>query len=173
MTKIFLAALISLSLFSCNDDNNTETTLEGKEVSSSDTKVLNEIEIETSGGLKVSQAYLTYGDTESLVPAGNQTTIDRPIKLVMLIAEGWEEEGGEIAIGASERIDTNTGENVLTTGDLFEQYESMPAAYGNKVNLSATITEMQKEYDHFVVSFRVWDKKGNGEITGSYKLYVK
>ena len=40
------------------------------------------------------------------------------------------------------------------------------------ITLMATITEVDKLFDYFLVSFRVWDKKANGEITGSYKLYL-
>jgi len=27
--------------------------------------------------------------------------------------------------------------------------------------------------DHFLVEFRVWDKKSNADVSGSYKLYLK
>ncbi|MEJ0103250.1 MAG: hypothetical protein WDO19_12130 [Bacteroidota bacterium] len=41
------------------------------------------------------------------------------------------------------------------------------------ITLSAVINGIDKLYDYFLVSFRVWDKKGTGEVTGSYKLYLK
>lgn len=151
--------------FASNTDDDDENT--------STVKTLNDIDIKVKGDVKVFSAYLVYGDDESRVSASNKTTIGRPVKIVLNIDGGWKVEDGEIAIGASEVIETNTGELVLNSGDMFQQYTGMQPAMGNLIKLKAVITEMTKNYDHFVVNFRVWDKKGNGEITGSYKLYIE
>jgi hypothetical protein len=40
------------------------------------------------------------------------------------------------------------------------------------ITLYATITKLDKLYDYFLVSFKVWDKKTNNSLSGSYKLYI-
>lgn len=156
-----------------NAVNSNDNESKEKNTDDNNTKTLNDIKLNTSGSIKVSQAYLIYGDDESLVPSSNETSIGRPVKLVLMIDKGWKEENGEISIGASEKIETNTGQTVLSSNDLFQQYPSIKAEYGNIIKLKAVITEMTTHYDYFVVSFRVWDKKGDGEITGNYRLYIK
>lgn len=192
MKKNILLVFSFFLLISCNNDglkkndSLSSNKKEEKEVSEKkpqnnsdkeiqeegDTKTLNNIKLHTTGDIKVSQAYLIYGDDETLVPSSNITTVGRPIKLVLLIDKGWKEEDGQIAIGASEKIETNTGQEVLSSDDLFAQYPSMKAEYGNIIKLKAVITEMTKQYEYFTVSFKVWDKKSNGEITGNYRFYV-
>jgi hypothetical protein len=57
---------------------------------------------------------------------------------------------------------------------LFEAYDTagVTPKDAEVISLSAVITQIDKLYDYFLVSFRVWDKKSNGEVSGSYKLYL-
>jgi hypothetical protein len=195
MNKIFMGVFALFLLVSCNDgglktnsapsltksqnkeknednDDKGPSSEEKDEDPSGEEKIkaTNGIKIKASGDVKVAMAYLIYGDTETKVPASNETTPGRPVKVVIVIEKGWKEEDGEISIGASEKIETSSGEVLLETGDMFEKYPSMKAELGNRVSLKANITGKAKEKDEFLINFRVWDKKGESEIKGSYIL---
>lgn len=157
----------SLVFMSCEVKVNTPSA--EKEKSSS--KVRNGIKIKESG-LNVEQAYLTYEDGSVV---SNENKIDVNQKVIMkLTVNGWKEENGKVVLGASEKLSTSEGQVFLDAPDLFEAYsEGVDAKDAKYVTLSARITQMDKLYDYFLVEFRVWDKRGNGEVTGSYKLYLK
>lgn len=192
MKIIFAFTAATLIIGACNNDEGvttkTVTSKDQKQDSSEllkdvnravdnaqnnkDTRIENNIQLQVKD-VKVAAAYLVYGDDESPVPASNETTIGRPVKVRLEIEEGWIENNNEISIGASERIETDNNLLVLDADDLFKDYPKMPAAYGGQISLKAVITEMEKSYNYFNVYFRVWDKNGTGEIKGSYKLYIK
>ncbi len=138
---------------------------------SGETKTLNGITIEAKG-VKVAQAYLHFEDG-SLVPAANAININQKVILKLVIDKGWKEEKGKVSLGASEKMETNTGQVLLDEKDLFSNVPELNAADANFITLSAVITKLDKLYDYFVVSFKVWDKKSKAEITGNYKLYLK
>src|SRR5688500_1228781 len=98
-----------------NDSKDLASNTSDDDDNSSSVKTLNDIDIKVKGDVKVFSAYLVYGDDESRVSASNKTTIGRPVKIVLNIDGGWKVEDGEIAIGASEVIETNTGELVLNS----------------------------------------------------------
>jgi hypothetical protein len=136
-------------------------------------KLLNQIDMRTSGNVHVAQAYLIYGDNESLVPATNETTINRPIKLLINLDKGWQQDAsGQVSIGAYEKIEASTGEVLLSSEDLFKDYPSISATDANVIKLKAVITQLNKPVDYFLVTYKVWDKKGDGQITGSYKFRI-
>jgi len=62
---------------------------------------------------------------------------------------------------------------LLNEKDLFPELGEIEWKRAQMLTLRAVITSLDKLYDYFLVSFRVWDKKGNGEVTGSYKLYIQ
>ena len=62
--------------------------------------------------------------------------------------------------------------NGLTVEQAFLTYED-GALVSNENKIDAVITRLDELYDHFLVEFRVWDKKGGADVTGSYKLYLK
>lgn len=135
-------------------------------------KTLNDIDIKSTG-IKINQAYLALESGE-LVPSNN--TVPLGEKIVLTInSNGWKDVDGKSYLGITQIIKTNNGDVVLVTGDMFAKYEEtgINAEYTNLLKLKATITETKPEIEYFTVNFRVWDKKGNGEITGSYKFYVK
>ena len=176
--NLLLTAITSILLFACGDSNNkerdksTDSNPLVKEASSRTTgaKVRNDIQLQSSG-LSVSQAFLLYEDG-TLVPPGNITTVGRPVKLRLIVDDGWKAEDGHVYIGASEKIETSEGQVVLDEKDLFSNIPYVSPADAKYITLTATISGLDKLYDYFLVSFRVWDKKGKGEVTGNYKLYV-
>lgn len=134
------------------------------------TKIRNDIQLQTSG-LKVSQAFLLYEDG-TLVPPENITNVGKPVKLRLIIDDGWNKEDGNVYIGASEKIETSDGQVLLDEKDLFSDLASVKAEDAKYLSLTANISRIDKLYDYFLVSFRVWDKKGTGEVTGSYRLHI-
>jgi len=133
-------------------------------------KVRNGIEIHERE-LSVAQAYLQFEDGV-LVPNDNKVELKQRV-IMKLIIDGWKKEGDKIFAGASEIITTSDGQVMVNKEDLFADYKDGMSADNTGITLSAVINGIDKLYDYFLVSFRVWDKKGTGEITGSYKLYLK
>jgi hypothetical protein len=170
-----LIALIILFLQSC--EFKTEIKRKGGDEkdnlnsSTSRSKVRNNIQL-NSKGVKVAQAYLYFEDG-SLVPKSNQVNVNQKVKMRLVIEDGWKEENGKVSIGASEKVETNTGKEVLNVEDLFASVGDLEPTDSKFIILSVVITGLDQLYDHFLVSFRVWDKNGAGEITGNYKLYLK
>ncbi len=134
-------------------------------------KIRNDINIKADG-VNLSQAFLLYEDG-TLVPETNETGVGKPVKMRLIIDGGWKEQEGKVSIGASEKIETSDGELMLDEKDLFAAMPIMNADDAKFITLTANISSLDKLYDYFLVSFKVWDKNGTGEITGNYKLYIK
>jgi hypothetical protein len=135
------------------------------------TLITNGIALQTTG-VKVDRAFLLY-DNSTLVPPDNKTTEGRAIKLRLIIKDGWVEEDGQVSLGASEIIRTDKGQVVLDEKDLFAAAPLLDARAAKAITLTATISKLGRQHSHFIVSFRVWDKRGGGELKGNYKLLVE
>jgi hypothetical protein len=146
------------------EDRITYTNKEG-------TLISNGIALETKG-VKVSRAFLLY-DNSTAVPPGNKTAEGRVVRLRLLVDNGWAEEDGRVSLGASETIHTDKGQVVLDEKDLFAGMPLLDARAARAITLTATISKLGRHHNNFIVSFRVWDKRGPGEIRGSYKLVVE
>jgi hypothetical protein len=135
-------------------------------------KIRNGIELQSTANLKVSQAFLLFDDG-SLVPSSNEAKVNQQVNLRLIIEGSFIDANGKVEIGASERIETNTGQLLLDEKDLFHDLGEIEAERAKTLTLNAVITRVDRLYDYFLVSFRVWDKKGSGEISGSYKLHIQ
>ncbi len=60
----------------------------------------------------------------------------------------------------------------MNAPNLFKNIVSVDETNANPVLLKAVITKIRKGVDYFLITYHVWDKKGSGEVMGSYKLYV-
>lgn len=173
---------ISLSLCSCEfscsvgstkeENNKTGTGPAVKE----DPKegISNDITL-SAAKIEVKKAYLRYADGSGLVPAGNRTQVDKKIQLVLELADGWVIKDNKASVGASEKISTSKGDDVVTASDLFEAYTAtgIDPTDAKTITLGAVISKHNSNIDHYLVEFRVWDKYGEGEINGNYKFYIK
>ncbi len=175
LIKTFLMLCTAAFVFSaCNNDAKTKGDKKQQTTANKNNrnaKIRNDIQLNAKD-VKVSQAFLLYEDG-TLVPATNETNVNEPVKLRLVIDEGWKQNAGKVSLGASERIETNDGLLVLDEKDLFKDIASIDTSDAHFVTLTANISRVDKLYDYFLVSFRVWDKNGTGEINGSYKLYIK
>jgi len=162
--KYRVAIMILLSamlVFSCNSKKNEAGS-----------KYKNNILLE-SKGFKIKEAFLAFNDSTK-VGDDNHVTIGQHVNLIILIDSGWTVENGKIYPGVGQKVETNDGTHIFEKTDLMESHPGgIPEEDGSRVTVQAVINTADKEYDYFLVSFRVWDKKSESEITGSYKLHVK
>jgi len=172
-----LTVMLSSCDFKCSvggDKGGIKTT----PVSSSDNTTLNgaiiknDIDLEVTG-IKVKEVYLV--DAENRLLAENKTRVGEKIYLVIKLDTGWVKQDGKSYIGASERILTPAGRVVVSADDIFKAYETsgLDPEDAKLVSLSAVITDADPGLDEFTVQFRVWDKKGSGEVKGKYKFGLK
>lgn len=136
------------------------------------TQVLNNISINTQGGVEVYRAFLSYSGG-NLVPASNTTSLGEPVYLNLNITKGWEEENGMVSLGAAEKISTDNGTVLLDEADLFKNSASFNADDAKFIRLKAVVNSMSGPIRYFVVDYKVWDKNGDGAIQGSYKFYIE
>lgn len=137
----------------------------------SKTQLLNDISLDTKGSVEVYRAFLSF-ESGDLVPSSNTTSLGKPIYLNLNITKGWKENEGTVSLGASERISSDNGTVFLDEQDLFQNYNSISAEDAKFIRLKAVVNSKTGPIKYFVVDYKVWDKNGDGVITGSYKFYV-
>lgn len=178
--NVFLLILISL-LHACSND--AQERKPGQESLSSNASpsiktgnktgsILNNIVLEEKGGLKVSSAFLADEagrliNPQNIIPAG------KPVYLTLVIKEGWEVDKNFVSPGAVQTITTHNGEPVLESGDLFAASPRITAEDASRLQLKVLLKTSRPDIRFYVVRFRIWDKKGKGEITGEYRLEVE
>jgi hypothetical protein len=163
--------------FKCSIGNN-KSDVKIKPVTSDDNTTLNgaiiknDIDIEATG-VKLKAAYLV-DESENLLKE-NIVNLNQKIYVVLKTDTGWVKENGKSFLGAAERISTSAGGVVVDAADIFKEQETtgLDASDAKVVSLSAVIRRADPGVDHFVVRFRVWDKKANSEIKGKYKFVVR
>lgn len=171
---IMLAILLASFNFSCSVGDKKSGT-QGKTATSGDNSALNgaiiknDVELDVTG-VKLKEVYLL--DAENNLLKENITRVGEKLYVVIKVDTGWVKENGKSFIGASERISTSGGTVIVNADDIFKEYETsgLDAVDAKVISLSAVITEAKAGVENFVVQFRVWDKKGNGEIKGKYKF---
>lgn len=177
MRKVLLTMTIATTLaIGCKNDseapNSAPTPADSISYTSKEgTLITNGIALQARG-VKVDRAFLLY-DNSTLVPPDNKTSEGRTIKLRLMVRSGWVEEDGKVSLGAAETIRTDKGQVVLNEEDLFATAPLLDAQAAKAITLTATISKLGRQHSHFIVSFRVWDKRGEGEIEGNYKLLVE
>ncbi len=172
---VFITASLFLQSceFSCSVGDKKED-IKGTAVLKEGARIYNDIQLKTNK-VKVSRAFLVLKDGTAM-PEGNLVDFSQPIKVKMEVEEGWVEENGKVLLGASEMITAEDGTVILDEKDLFSgKYDDgISATDAKEIGLTAALT-LKKDMPPttVTVSFRVWDKKGEGYIEGSYKLYSK
>jgi hypothetical protein len=182
MSKYFWLLLIGFSLMACDNfnqkkDEDTESkkknmTTENEPDTNSNADILNNIIVHEKGGVKLSHAFLSYEDGR-LVPRGNKTALSQPVFLNLMIEKGWTVQDAKVSIDASTKIETNNGELVVNAPNLFKAMLFVDESRANAIQLKARITKTRPGIAYFLINYHVWDKRGNGEVKGSYKLYIE
>jgi hypothetical protein len=174
--RILTLLLLSAAIAACNNNAKTDTSSKVEDSkpgspSSTSQNVRNDVKFNSSG-LNVQQAFLMFEDGR-LVPQDNKVEVGQQVNL-RLIIDGWKANNGKVMLGASEKIATDEGQVILNEPDLFHEFaEGVNAADAGVITLSAVITKVDKLFKYFEVSFKVWDKSSNDNVTGSYRLYLK
>lgn len=175
--NITLAVSLTCCLFSCSSGGD-KSGVKTKPVTSADKTALtgatikNDIDLEATG-VKIKEVYLLDANRELLTE--NVTGIGEKIYVIIKTDTGWAKENGKSFIGASERISTKSGNVIVDAEDIFKDYEvsGISAVDASVISLSAVITQADTGVENFVVQFRVWDKKGKGDIKGKYKFRIR
>lgn len=125
-------------------------------------------------GFTVSEASLYFEDGTP-VPEDNTIELNQKVTMYAVIDSGYKVINGNVFPGGSERIVLSNGYEVLKADDLFDAYtaKGVNAGDGKYVSLKAVITQIDDRQMEITVSFKIWDKKGPSNITGSYKLHIK
>ena len=171
-----LLALISSCKYSCSAGEGkhvkTKTITSDVNTALNGAVIKNDIDIEAQG-IKLREAYLL--DAENKPLAENVASLEEKIYLVIQTDTGWIKENGKSFIGAGERISTAEGKVIVDATDIFSEYDGtgLPADKAGAITLSARITQVDPGVENFIVKFRVWDKRGNGEIKGTYKFRIR
>lgn len=178
---VLMSTLLNSCEFKCNLGDKKETSESSKEtsdgsVAASDKNgiVYNSINLQTSN-VKIRRAHLQFESGER-VPEDNKIDFTVPVKMVITIDTGWHSENGRVWLGASEKIETEGGQVLLDEPDLFQNLpeDGISETDAKIITLTARIIlNPGSPPTSFKVSFRIWDKKGTGEITGHYNLYSK
>jgi flagellar basal body rod protein FlgG len=165
MKKIIYCLFVSIPFISC------EVKVNMPSGDGSGGKIRNGIQF-TEKGLKVEQAFLVFEDGKR-VPSDNKVDVGQWIGL-RLIVDGWKKKDGKVFVDAEEQITTSDGKQLLDEKNLFKDYaDGLNSEDARALTVSARITAIDKLYDYFTVSFRVWDTQNQNETSGSYKLYLK
>ena len=125
-------------------------------------------------GFKLSEAYLVFDD-ETLVPEGNKVELNQNVNMLLIIDGGWTETEGRVYPGSKQVIKLSDGSEILNSEELFAAFDETGVSPGDAryITLNAVVTDLNDKKNYVIVNFRVWDKKGTAEITGSYKLFLK
>lgn len=173
MLFILLALSLQSCEFSCSIGGKKDE-VKGTAVVKDGTRIYNDIQL-TANKVKLSKAYLVFKDGTAM-PEGNLVDFTKPVKVQLVVDDGWVNENGKVMLGAAEKITAEDGTVILDEQDLFSgRYDDgISATDAKEIGLTANIT-LKKDAPPatFTVSFRVWDKKGEGYVEGSYKLYSK
>lgn len=138
-------------------------------------KIRNNIQVETTGGLLVEQAWLQYA-SGPLLREPNLINLGEKIHLHLII-QGWLGEGEagqeQIRVGAAQRIITDEGQCFLNEADLFAAYGYFPLRAVEKISLSAIVENIDRLVDEFRVDFRIWSKiHPDQAIQGYYSCHL-
>ena len=164
--RSFLLLLIAGMLCSCEVKVNTPST-----TNTSSAKIRNGIDVNAKG-VKVEQAFLTYDDG-SLVDESNTTSVNKKLK-INFVVKGWKAENDKVALEANEKITTSDGDVIMDEQELFSKggMETISAADAEYPRLSVVINQVNKLYDFYLVSFKIWNKGTDQSIVGKYKFHI-
>jgi hypothetical protein len=172
--KYLLYCLLLLAFTSCEVKVNSASTDKKKEepYTRNTNKIRNGIKFTTTGGLKVEQAFLSYEDG-TLVDEQNITDLKRRLVLHLNV-DGWKAENGKVYIDAEQKVLTDEGQEILNVSGLFTKngIEAVSEDEAKQVSLNVVINSINRLVDYFLVEFKVYNRKSEQVIEGSYKFHI-
>ena len=180
-SKLIVPFYIAIMLTSCEFSVSTKKNnpVATKEVLSNESSgpmkgaiIRNDIELDAKD-VKVKEAYLL--DDNNQLLEQNETKSGQRVRCSVVFDTGWTKFDGKSFIGASEKIMTEDGRVILDEPDLFKDYSvtGLSAKDAGLISVAAIITQKVPGVNNYKVQFHIWDKKGSGEVTGSFKFKVK
>jgi hypothetical protein len=165
--RLLLILLFAGMLCSCE----VKVNAPGASKNSPASKIRNGIDV-SAKGVKVEQAFLTYDDG-SLVDETNTTSVNKKLK-INFVVKGWKVENDNVALEANEKITTSDGDVIMDEQELFSKggLEAISAADAEYPRLSVVINQVNKLYDFYLVSFKIWNKGTDQSIEGKYKFHI-
>lgn len=172
-----LALLLSLLLtgceFRCSVGGDTGTT--DKPKAQKGPRLYNNIQLNTTAGVKVNRAYLANENGER-ISEENLVQPKGKTKFVIFIDSGWVSSNGRCYLGASQKVTTDGGRVLMDEADLFESMglNGIDPEDAKIITLSVLLNIPENAPpEGLKVEYRVWDKKGPGNINGQYKIFTK
>lgn len=172
---LFISFVLTSCEFRCSmgDSAADEKT---KPVEKDGMALYNGIDVKTKG-VQLNKAYLITNDGKAeRIGEGNFVDTKRGVKMILLIKDGWQETDGKVFLGASMKVVTDSGQTMLDEEDLFgaNDEKGLSPADAKALGLSVTLKSLViSQPVSFNVTFKVWDKKGDGLIEGSYMFHTK
>lgn len=173
---LFILVIFTLTSceFHCSVGKKEDADKIGEKNPKKGTTVSNNIQL-TTKHVKVNEAYLITATDGKRIEEGNVVDFSQPVKIIIQVDSGWVEQNGKSFLGASEKM-TAGNTTLIDKEDLFAEYEEtgVDAIDAKTIGLSVTVNLPKgTPPTDFDIVFKVWDKKGQGTIEGSYKLYSK
>lgn len=135
-------------------------------------KIRNGIEVKTTGGVTVEQAFLTYADDGTFVGENNVTAINKPVK-INLVVKGWKEKEGKVYIDAEQKVTTSEGDTLLLEKDMLAAVGEITAKQAEFLNFQVVITKLNKIFDYFLVQVKARNTKADQVAEASFKIHIE
>jgi hypothetical protein len=102
-----------------------------------------------------------------------ERAVNKKLK-VNFVVKGWKAENDQVALEANEKVTTSDGDVILDEKELFSKggVQAISAADAEFPRLSVVISQVNKLYDFYLVSFKIWNKGSDQSIEGNYKFHV-
>ena len=170
--KFPLLCALVLTFAACGESNYIaeSTKTETKTTTAAGPELKNGIKVKENG-LKVSKAVLLRADGTEL-DGDNKVAVGEEI-LCRLFISGWTVVDGRVKPGATQAAQTADGTIVTDQPDLFAAVESASPEDAGVITINATVTESKDQVHDMTVTFRVWDKTSNADVTGEYSFHLK
>lgn len=164
--------ILLLLLSACEVKVSTGNDKQAEQPARNKSKIRNGVDIAATGDVKVEQAFLTYVDNGSFVSDSNVTTLNRPVKL-SLIVTGWKGTDGKVSLDAGQTITTSEGNVVLAEKDMFKDAGRVSEKDAGYLSFQSVITRLNKLFDYFLVEVVVRNKEADQQVKASFKLHVE
>lgn len=173
---VFVSMVLASCEFKCTVGNSSEKDPKTKPVAKDGTLLYNGIQLEANK-VEVDKAYLvTNNESPERVEEGNFVEIKEGVKLILLIKNGWKEINGKVWLGATMKVTADNGDVLLEKPDMFESYNEtgMTAEDSKALGFSVFFSSWEATRPvTLTVTFRVWDKKSDASVDGSYTIHTK
>lgn len=172
MRSLFIPLLLLFVLSSCEVKVNTGSEEKGEKSLRNRSRIRNNIAIETTGGVTVEQAFLTYEDDGSFVSDSNATTINKPVKLNMVV-KGWKAKEGKVFLDAAQTITTSDGDLVLDKKGMLDHLGGLSPNDAQYLRFQFVITRVYKIFDYFQVEVMARNKTFDQQVKASFQMHVE